>query len=702
MASFVSPGVYIVEKDLSDYPASINPSVVGVVGFSNSGPVNKATLITSQEQLVQTFGNPSEGITGQGLEGSIEMLEATNSLYYVRAVGSDAVDASSTIQLGSCPAFAVASGHFGQSNATSGLYLEVQVNVDGTDIFNTPKTFNIPAGTVTGSTSQNRQAIALKKIIGGGMDGAAVGSFYDTVAGSWVSGTGLDYGYVAAGYAGSDVILTASAWTDTTKTVGQPVLQDINGSGGVNLKHWTWRNKLAASSVSVTGISFNTAGAGGIAYSVQSLYAGAGYNLGTAADGTTSGFSSEVTRTGGDAVNLQINKDGATAESFKISLVASGSFAEDVINTGATDLKSQYIKAYFTASGADASLNALPTFESNLSANGLPNPNILGDDGSNISAVDPKFVKPVQGTYGLAGGTNGSQTTSEIIGTTAAKSGIYALDDDTLNISMGVVPGFNDQSTQNALIGLAESSQNFVAVVAPPEGLTTVQQAIDWTNGQSDERTAAITSNFAAVYWPWVQTYDTIAAKDRWYDPAIYAVRQMAYTDEVSDPWFAPAGVTRGRLTKPTDVEVSVNQGDRDSMYSGGNIVNPIVNFPQQGLMIFGQRTAQRNPTALDRVNVRRLMIQIRKIILASTRRFVFEPNDSVTWEKVENVVVPLLDDIQRRRGLVDYRVICDETTNTAVRVDRNELWCKILLKPTKAAEVIVFELNLVNQSAQI
>jgi len=454
--------------------------------------------------------------------------------------------------------------------------------------------------------------------------------------------------------------------------------------------------------LSVTGISFNTAGAGGIAYSVQGLYAGGGYNLGTAADGTTSGFSSEVTRTGGDAVHLQINKDGATAESFKISLIASGSFAEDVINTGATDLKSQYIKAYFTASGADASINAMPTFESYLSANGLPSPNILGDDGSNISAVNPKFVKPVQGTYGLAGGSNGSQTTSEIIGTAAAKSGIYALDDDTLNISLGIIPGFNDQDTQNVLINIAESSQNFVAVVAPPEGLTTVQQAIDWTNGQSDERTAAITSNFAAIYWPWVQTYDTIASKDRWYDPAIYAVRQMAYTDEVSDPWFAPAGVTRGRLTKPTDVEVSVNQGDRDSMYSGGNVVNPIVNFPQQGLMIFGQRTAQRNPTALDRVNIRRLMIQIRKIILTSTRRFVFEPNDSVTWEKVENVVIPLLDDIQRRRGLVDYRVICDETTNTAVRVDRNELWCKILLKPTKAAEVIVFELNLVNQSAQI
>jgi len=170
----------------------------------------------------------------------------------------------------------------------------------------------------------------------------------------------------------------------------------------------------------------------------------------------------------------------------------------------------------------------------------------------------------------------------------------------------------------------------------------------------------------------------------------------------VGDPWFAPAGVVRGRLTKPTNVEVSVNQGDRDSMYSGGNVVNPIVNFPQNGIIIFGQRTAQRTPTALDRVNVRRLMIQIRKILLSSTRRFVFEPNDSTTWEKITNVVNPMLDDIRRRRGLTDFKVVCDETTNTAVRVDRNELWCKVLLKPTKTAEVIVFEVNLTNQAAQL
>ena len=176
----------------------------------------------------------------------------------------------------------------------------------------------------------------------------------------------------------------------------------------------------------------------------------------------------------------------------------------------------------------------------------------------------------------------------------------------------------------------------------------------------------------------------------------------MAYTDNVADSWFAPAGFRRGRLTKPTDVEVVLSKGERDTMYSGGNAVNPIQNFPQQGMTIWGQRTAQREPTALDRINVRRLMIFLRKVILLATRRFVFEPNDQFTWEQIQGVLEPMLSDIMARRGITQFRVVCDETTNTSIRIDRNELWCKILVKPTKTAEMLVFEINLTNQSAKL
>ena len=176
----------------------------------------------------------------------------------------------------------------------------------------------------------------------------------------------------------------------------------------------------------------------------------------------------------------------------------------------------------------------------------------------------------------------------------------------------------------------------------------------------------------------------------------------MCFTDEVSDPWFAPAGLRRGRLTNPTDVEVQLNQGDRDALYGPGNIVNPITKFLQDGIVIYGQRTAQRASTALDRINVRRLMIYLRRLVLQAARRFVFEPNDPITWEAVRNVISPALADIQQRRGITQFSVTCDSTTNTPLRVDRNELWCKVILKPTKTAEILVFELNLTNQSASV
>jgi hypothetical protein len=253
---------------------------------------------------------------------------------------------------------------------------------------------------------------------------------------------------------------------------------------------------------------------------------------------------------------------------------------------------------------------------------------------------------------------------------------------------------------------MAETTQNFLALVSPPVAVGTVQDAIDWSNGKSSStggaRTAPINSSYAAIYWPWVKVFSTFDGLDRWYDPAIFGARQMAFTDAVADSWFAPAGFRRGRLTKPTEVEVKLNQGDRDSLYSGGNVVNPIVSFPQQGITIFGQRTTQRSATALDRINIRRLMIYIRKVILAATQRFVFEPNDEFTWSQIEGVLNPFLDDIRRRRGITEFRVVCDSSVNTPMRIDRNELWTKVLIKPTKTAEILIFEINLTNQSAQL
>jgi len=131
MPNYVSPGVYVIEKDLSDYPAQINSSVVGIVGFADRGPIaglnnNKATLITSQQQLIDTFGEPNEGIKGQALEGALEILESTNSMRFIRCAGDSAVEASAAVQIGACPAFLVSGTHAaplmeGQDGVTAGV-----------------------------------------------------------------------------------------------------------------------------------------------------------------------------------------------------------------------------------------------------------------------------------------------------------------------------------------------------------------------------------------------------------------------------------------------------------------------------------------------------------------------------------------------------------------------------------------------------
>jgi len=711
--NYVSPGVYTVEKDISDFTPSINTSIVGIVGFASKGPTNKATLITDQESLVRTFGEPSEAINGQGLEGALEILEQTNSVYFIRCADDTvAVDASATVSVGNCPAIAVSGQANNNATARYGIEVPVTLRIQVKDSEGIAKfSDNGGAGRdyVVNVPTARSQSAALRSVIGGALDADLVGVFDD---GAYNSDLGLS-GMIVGSFAGSGAELTAKICTGTTfnEASGINALRKVNPKLDPTADYGL--DGGAASSIVVGGGQIEATGADSLSYLVQSLFPGAGYNGGIRSNGDTSGNSITLDSLGSQNFSVVVNDQGVALETFKASLVASGAFLEDVINTGETNITSRIIKGNLVYEDVDATVTALPKFSDSLSLL-TTGPFAVNFEGSTQTGrIGGRWAKLVgTAATNLAGGTNGIAATengraTSLIGdaTTEPKTGMQALDDDVINVGVALVPGVATQEVQNSLITLAETTQDFMALVAPPYAVGTVQDAIDWTNGQASttgSRTTAINSSFAAVHWPWVKVFSTFDGKDRWYDPSIFAARQMAYTDAVSDTWFAPAGFQRGRLTKPTEVEVKLNQGDRDSLYSGGNIVNPIVAFPQQGLTIFGQRTGQRSPTSLDRINIRRLMIYVRKTILAATQRFVFEPNDEFTWSQIEGVVNPFLDDIRRKRGITEFRVVCDETTNTPLRVDRNELWTKVILKPTKTAEVIVFEINLTNQSADL
>ncbi len=718
MPNYSSPGVYTIEKDISEFSPSVNTSIVGIVGFASKGPVNKATLITDQASLVRTFGQPSEAINGQALEGALEILEQTNAVYFVRCADTDAVDASATLSIGSCPAIAVSGMADSLGRDRFGIENPVTFRVQVKDSQGFAKfTDNAGAGKdyVVNVPNARSQSEALRSVMGGALDADLVGVFND---GNFDSGLGLS-GAIVGSFAGSGASLEVTACSGTTFDAanGAPILSLINpASGATNFGI----SGTLASSVEIGGSQIVSTGTNSINYLVQSLDAGAGYNGGTRSNGDTSGNSITLASLGSQNFNVVVNEDGVALEQFKGSLVGSGAFLEDVINTGETNIVSRVIKGNIFKDDADVSVTALSHFSDLLGALTPGSFELTFKHGAGLASIEThtseqggRFNKLVsEAATNLAGGTNGIPATESgrstvLVGSASQdpKTGMQALDDSVLNIGTALVPGVNSESVQNALVTLAETTQNFMALVSPPYAVGTVQDAIDWSNGQAattNSRTTAINSSYAAIYWPWVKVFSTFDGLDRFYDPTIFAARQMAYTDAVSDTWFAPAGFQRGRLTKPTEVEVKLNQGDRDSMYSGGNVINPIVAFPQQGLTIFGQRTAQRESSALDRINVRRLMIYVRKVILASSQRFVFEPNDEFTWAQIEGAVNPFLDDIRRRRGITEFRVICDETTNTPLRVDRNELWTRVLLKPTKTAEVIVFEINLTNQSADL
>jgi uncharacterized protein len=666
MALPASPSVVVIENDVSIYTPNVQSSVVGIVGFADKGPVNKAVLVTSQNDLLNKFGKPSSDIPGQGLEGALEILEATNQIYYVRAASSRAESANAKVLMGFCPAVRIDEPEVPFHG--SSLVYEV-VDKDGVSQLSKTLTFVSSTGKTTARTILkdyfSPDIVADQPMV-------AVEDSNSTL-------------FLVGRYAGNLARLSVSCSSDFDLVPIGP-LGSASGASGT--------------SVIASGGTASSVGASSLYLSVYSKYPGKGYNLSSLRDGTVQGVSVEV-ESKSIRDELVVNNEGSQRESFLAQLSPSSPASIELllVDDDANNI-SDYVYAVVESNGA-----ALPMKEN--FADVFSTSKAYTFQGTTFEGT-PRFLKLVEGTYGLSGGnsgysdTNGDGTAADrtsLIGNQAAKSGIYALDDDFLNISIALVPGITHQQVQNALITLAESTKNFVAAVAPPFGLANAQEALDWMNGKGT-RTAAINNSYAGVYWPWVQVFNYFAAADEWYDPSIFAARQMVFTDSVSEPWFAPAGYRRGRLTKPSDVEVNLNQGDKDALYS--NNINPITKEVQAGITVFGQKTAQRLPTALDRINVRRLMIFIRKTLLQLGKPFQFEPNDPLTWELVEDAVRPFLDDLLSRRAIIEGDVKCDSTTNTPLRVDRNELWCAVTIKPTKAAETVVFQVNLTNQSATI
>ena len=200
------------------------------------------------------------------------------------------------------------------------------------------------------------------------------------------------------------------------------------------------------------------------------------------------------------------------------------------------------------------------------------------------------------------------------------------------------------------------------------------------------------------MYWPWVKVGDNELGKNVWVPAGTLIPGVYAFNDRVAAPWFAPAGLNRGGMDAAVTVERKLTQSNRDTLYEAN--INPIASFPNTGIVVYGQKTLQKKSSALDRVNVRRLLIAAKKFVASASKYLVFEQNTTVTRNRFLSIVNPYFTNVQQRQGLFAFKVVMDESLNTPDVIDRNQLVGQIYLQPTRTAEFILIDFNVLPTGA--
>ena len=285
-------------------------------------------------------------------------------------------------------------------------------------------------------------------------------------------------------------------------------------------------------------------------------------------------------------------------------------------------------------------------------------------------------------------------STSSTAGSTAYKKAINAISNpDEFDINMlvtpGIIHGLHSKITNHAIAKCEERGDAFYVLDCTIKGasISTATNAI-----------TSLDSNYTATYYPWVKIVDRNTALPVWVPPSVVLPGVIAYTDKVAHEWFAPAGLNRGGLTTVLEAQTRLTHEERDALYE--DRVNPIASFPGQGVVVWGQKTLQARPSALDRVNVRRLLIKLKKFIASSSRYLVFEQNTSATRNRFLNIVNPFLESVQANSGLSAFKVVMDDSNNTPDVVDRNQLVGQIFIQPTRTAEFIVLDFSVLPTGA--
>ena len=264
---------------------------------------------------------------------------------------------------------------------------------------------------------------------------------------------------------------------------------------------------------------------------------------------------------------------------------------------------------------------------------------------------------------------------------------------DEYDINLVFAPGINDQQHNGQvtkLITMVEERGDVMAIIDP----VAYGQSITAATGEASDRD----TSYAAYYWPWVQIADPVTGRYIWAPQSVVMPGIYAFNDKVSAEWFAPAGLNRGGQETVVQAERKLTHSNRDELYDSS--VNPVATFPGEGVVVWGQKTLQKKASALDRVNVRRLLINLKKFIASVSKYLIFENNTAATRNRFLSQVNPYMESVQQRQGLYAFKVIMDESNNTPDVIDRNIMKGDIFIQPAKAAEFIVIDFNIMPTGA--
>lgn len=634
--SNVSPGVYTQELDFSLYTARLASAIFGAVGVATKGPLNKLTLVSNEGSLETTFGPP----------------------------------------------------------APSAAKDEDGYNIGGTQLLYQTKHF-----LKNGSIAQVVR-VAGPNLAFASVELNNVGTYYD-------------------GYIGATEVLRVTALSEGTWANGVVSIQIVHiDDTTYNLYVFQGSSKIE-SYQNVTQATVE-ARINGVSTLITVEVLSSSYIPGETLDPITAKYVT-VSLDGGDdglyastqgTVDFPHIKDAGNDDTLKIRGRREGILCNQNESTPSAGFS---ILLDETTVGSDTYLRIGAYYNGSL----LPGEEFLGLTKAELiskvnatsnwfeleditDGLEPDAASPT--TYYLTGGLRISDIVGTIEGTAITGLQIFR-NAELVDTNIIAAPGQYHLPVVDELIDIAESRSDAIALIATPFDLS-VQEIIDWHNGDLDSEAeipyppiAALNSSYATLIYQWVRTYDSFNDIHVWTSSEGVHASLMAYTDNVAEPWFAPAGMNRGVPRYVEDITFSPSKNDQELLYgnpgTGQNAVNPFINFAGTGIVLWGQRTLQRASTSLDRINVRRLLNILKKVIATSTRSLVFDPNDPTMWNQWEMLVRPFLKSVQARRGLTDWEARMDATTTTALDIDQNWAIGRIFIQPVKAAEQIILQFIL-------